>query len=911
LNAVATTGTKGREALQESLAGYLQGEQVAQIRQQYHSFNSLKQSEKIKAVKDTNLNPLLFDDPYDGLVNSLSRWSQQAPAFTGKDDATKTAVASDYYDKWLLPLYQKIGAAPLSKDVWLRNAWSEGLKYDPSQAYRNPILKGFLKGLDTATAEGANAIRTLTNVAGIPVVGFMDSIKSGDYTGLTGFYNLAMNMHNRVKQDGLVTGVAKTIETAGERNPLGGSKFMHDVASSEEFWSDVTPAREFSEKATSFVVENGMLLPLFGAIGKASELGVGLVGKAAEGVPYIENLTKTLNATKQGQVVAKMLTYGTEGLAFGSLTTDASDKKDAWKMALQFAAAGTLFSFAGKGAAKLVEHLPEGEEKAAMAAAEEEAELGAQGKEPATKEEVLDQYRTHMASVMAAGGQATAHSIVEEALAHVAMEEKAPLEDMDRLKWHQDLSDADHVRWMTVLTNMNMIKHWLDFRDLKLTELEPDQLNELVSHIHNQLDRAAAEIDMRVPQVKEMKGQKLTGDQTGAMAVQKAAEAKNVEGPSNVARNQPSIDHRLPLWLSIAKPKYSYGVGNSFDLKFEDPRDMVAYIIGNKGKSSSHAQYLDWYKKEFPNASYTDIQEHAQKVRDSIKQQAKNWRDEENRTITVKPTVARQIGTPPAQRTESRYEYSKGGKITGYQMGISFNWNVAKDNLAKAKEGKNTDKFWRDYVETLTGKTDDPDSAAQAFAEDLRDYFNPTKDYGLQFEGGRAGQGTKDYTNFLAYMYGFRSKLPKPVAAKLEDVLMNSPKMSALLGSRPTVEKLEEFSQAIHNHIDYFTRSKWYQDYGQRNVFRSSQPGIKGEDSLSKWQRDKKLVESAHKKDLMRGKEFYPGKSKAAIEARARYEGSLKILQGQELAAYLEGNPSKVAKIVAKARKIVAAAGGQ
>jgi hypothetical protein len=811
LNAVATTGTKGREALQESLAGYLQGEQVAQIRQQYHSFNSLKQSEKIKAVKDTNLNPLLFDDPYDGLVNSLSRWSQQAPAFTGKDDATKTAVASDYYDKWLLPLYQKIGAAPLSKDVWLRNAWSEGLKYDPSQAYRNPILKGFLKGLDTATAEGANAIRTLTNVAGIPVVGFMDSIKSEDYTGLTGFYNLAMNMHNRVKQDGLVTGVAKTIEAAGERNPLGGSKFMHDVASSEEFWSDVTPAREFSEKATSFVVENGMLLPLFGAIGKATELGVGLVGKAAEGVPYIENLTKTLNATKQGQVVAKMLTYGTEGLAFGSLTTDASDKKDAWKMALQFAAAGTLFSFAGKGAAKLVEHLPEGEEKAAMVAAEEEAELGAQGKEPATKEEVLDQYRTHMASVMAAGGQVTAHSVIEEALAHVAMEEKAPLDTMERLKWHQDLSDADHVRWMTVLTNMKVIKTYLDFHDLKLTEMNEEQLEKFNGFLHDQLNRAASEIDMRVPEIRAMKGQKLTGDQTGQIAVQKAAEAKNVEGPSNVAAAPAS---KLPT-------------------------------------------------------------------------------------------------TRPAQRTESRYEYSKGGKITGYQMGISFNWKVAASKAAEAKGGKNTNEFWRDYVDTLTGKIDDPNSAAQAFAEDLRDYFNPTKEHGLQFESGRAGQGTKDYTNFLAYMYGFRSKLPKPIAAKLEDVLMNSPKMSKLLGSRPTEAKLEEFSQAIQNHIDYFTRSKWYQDYGQRNVFRSSQPGIKGEDSLSKWQRDKKLVESTHKKDLMRGKEFYPGKSKAAIEARARYEGSLKILQGQEIAAYLEGNPFKVAKIVAKARKIVAAAGGQ
>ena len=478
----------------------------------------------------------MFDDPYDGLVNSLSRWSQQAPAHASKDDATKEAIASDYYDKWLLPLYQKIGAAPMSKDTWMRNAWSQGLKYDPSQAYRNPILKGALKGMDSAISEVSNAARTLTNVAGLPIVAFEDSVRSGDLTGLTGFYNLALNLHNRVKQDGLITGIAKGIEETGERNPTGGSGWMHDVASTEEFWKDVTPARSFSEKATSFVVENGMLLPFFGAVGKAAELGVGLVGSAAEGVPYIENLTKTLGATKQGQLVAKMLTAGTEGLAFGALTTDSEDKKDAWKMALQFAAAGTLFSGLGKGTSKLVDMLPEkSTEKAEMATAENEAELGAQGKRPATPDEWLQHYRAHIGSVLAAGGIGLQHSILEEALSHVALEEKAPLETMDLLKWHQDLSDADHVRWMTVLTNRNAIKRWLDFRDLKLSDLNDEQWKGLTDFLHGQVNQAASEMDMNVPEVKAMKGQKLTGDQTGVAAVEKASEARNIEGPTNVA----------------------------------------------------------------------------------------------------------------------------------------------------------------------------------------------------------------------------------------------------------------------------------------------------------------------------------------------------------------------------------------
>lgn len=639
----------------------------------------------------------------------------------------------------------------------------------------------------------------------------MDSIKSKDYTGLTGYYNLAMNMHNRVKQEGLVTGIAKTIENTGERAPIGGvaSKFMHDVSSNQEFWRDVTPARKISESATSMVVENGMLLPLFGAIGKASELGIGLVGRAAEGTPYITNLTKVLNATKSGKMAAKMMMYGTEGLAFGGLTTDASDKKDAWKMALQFAAAGTLFSGLGKGTSKLVDMLPESEEKAAMSAAEEEANLGSQGKEPATKGEILSQYRDHMASVMAAGGMATAHSVVEEALAHVAMEEKAPLEDIDRLHWHQDLMDEDPVHWRTIFSNMGIIKNYLDVHDFKLTEMDDDQRQGLVEFIQNQLNGAAKQVD-NVPEVKALAAKQLTaGTPEGVAAVEKSVDTKTIEGPSNVA----------------ATPE-----------------------------------------AKFPNF-------------------------------------------PPTKKVDSRYSYDKAGKVTGYQMGISFNWNVAKDTMALAKGGKNTPGFWRDYVDTLTGKTDDWDSATKDFAEDLKYYFNPTKEYGLQFEKGNAEGG--DYTNFLAYMYGFRNKLPLPVARKLEEFLLNSPKMSKLLGSRPTEEKLEEFSQAIHNHIDIFTRSKWYQEYGQRHVFRSSQPGITGEESLSKWQRDLKLLESSHKKDIAKGKQFYPGKSKTAVAARSRYESTLRLIQMREKAAYIAGKPKIVAKELAKSRQHIASVGVQ
>jgi hypothetical protein len=68
------------------------------------------------------------------------------------------------------------------------------------------------------------------------------------------------------------------------------------------------------------------------------------------------------------------------------------------------------------------------------------------------------------------------------------------------------------------------------------------------------------------------------------------------------------------------------------------------------------------------------------------------------------------------------------------------------------------------------------------------------------------------------------------------------------------------------------------------------------------------LIESAHKLDIAKGKEFYPGKSKAAIEARTRYESSLKLLHDQEMDAYLSGDAHKVAKLMARVRKVMASA---
>ena len=842
----------GLEAARQAIGGYLQQTQIANLKQKYTNFNSLKASEKVEAVKDLSLNPFLFEDTSDGLANSMWRWKTEAPTFTNKSAQEKEAIASQYYDQVLKPLYEHGGAAPLSRENWLRNAWSTALTYDTSQTYRAPLLKGILEGMDSTISEVANVGRTMANIGRMPIVAYADSVKRGDLTGLTGFYNLYVNMHNRIAKEGTATGIAKTIEATGEKNVLGfgSSKWLHDIASSEEFWKNVSPEKSFTEKATSFTVENAMLLPLFDGISEATKLGIGLVKDAGVGVPYMENLTKVLQASKPGQMAATMLVHGTEGLIYGDLTRDTDDKQNAWKDALQFAAFGTLFSVAGHGIGKLKDLMPDGPEKDIMEADEKKAFLGMQGKREATPEEYLQAYREHLSSVMAAGGRPAVNSILETALAHVALDEDSGLSEDEKQKFWQSKMDEDPAGWKSVAANRTIIQQFLKTQGWKLTKLDSSQWADLEGFLNGQVDKAAEEIDLHVPEVQTMKGrtlleeymktpegkaeyqqelqkaQETLKDHPGAAekapllaedvmmkrrikAVQKAAEVKTVVGPENTKANMtaPVGVELLPASLRGSKPKYNYGAGNTFGLQFDDPRDLAAYVLGNKGKSAAHEQFLTYYKSQFPDATDAQIAEHSARVRAFIKSQAKDWTDDgSDKNIRVGSTVPVELDPAIARRrVKSSYERDTKGKVTGYTLSIKHDWVAAKDELAKAKGGKNSPKFWQKYVDELTTNDDDV-LGAKALAEDLRDYFNPTKKYGLQFEKSNTGGG--DWTNFLGYIYSYKDKLPTAVRNRLEEILVNSPKMSKLLGSKPTVEKLESFAQAMQNHVDIFLRSR-------------------------------------------------------------------------------------------------------
>jgi hypothetical protein len=109
----------------------------------------------------------------------------------------------------------------------------------------------------------------------------------------------------------------------------------------------------------------------------------------------------------------------------------------------------------------------------------------------------------------------------------------------------------------------------------------------------------------------------------------------------------------LPPELQKAAPKYNYGQ-TPIELEFENDIAKALYIVGGKGKSASHDQYI----KFLEDAGVKDIAGEAAKIRKLIKAQAKAG-NTEVLVPKVKPRVSYTQGvdtTPVATATKPRVD---------------------------------------------------------------------------------------------------------------------------------------------------------------------------------------------------------------------------------------------------------------
>jgi hypothetical protein len=976
----ATRLSQGMDIARESLAYGFREQDLSKIKMQYNSFDSLSRSGKAQAIKNQNLNPILFDDPYDAVSSNLYRWTQQAPKFAAASPEERNRIASKWYDEQMAPYAHKAGIEFISKQQWMDNAWGRAMKWEPEQQYRGKFAQSVTSGWEGFARSAYRAGEFLTDTVGVPLRAAWDvfAVPSPIYGGL-GWHNMALNYKNLVQKEGFIQGTLDYGAGAPGLKYL--DNYQKTAGDYMSFWHDVTPNRTWQEKLGAYAVEQALSLPLYMAAGAAAERGVGAfvnaykawgaMGGAAEAgaaiIPKIVdparmligdvgqikgavNLTEMLDQSNVGKYAAKLLALGVEGSMWGVATRERDDKQNAWQDALQMMVFGSLIGVAHKGVAgvakKVGDNFLKGSLEKAMAdAAEQKASFGAQGQRLATWDERLQRWRQTIGGVAAAAGFPGVHSMFTEAFDHVRMAQLRKFGDAEWEAHAKALYEKDPARHGPVLHTAKMIFDWMLQKGITMQSIQDGiakgdytHRDALINFLREHMQMAVDEMGQNVPDmtgtaaeeaanrhratpegqqqhaqnVALMRQRGMNPQQAEAAAtaqetktqadfITKAEESRTQTGAPNVATAQAtgaSGVEPLPSALARSKPKYSYGVGNNFDVEFADPRDLAAYVITGKGRSAAHDQFVEYYKRQYPDHTPQWLEQHGQRIRDTLKGLAKAHSGDD-RTLRLtsqakKAPIVAGPGAPaptsiqPAQHEpllerKGRYTYDNKGRVIGYSMSVGFNWKLAAEKLSKAKGGDASNKFWKGFAEF----GDDAD-----FVQDLMDYFNPVKSKGIWFEK----QSAEDRTNFLGFLYHFRDNLPAPVQQRMTDILIHSPKMQSILKSTTITEKqLEFFSQNMANHVTMFMRSQWFKDLGERNIFKSAGPGI---DVNTKWTYD--LLVDMQKREMAAAHELFPGRSKAAQEARNHYQAALTIMHQDELRAFnakLKADPSGPARL--------------
>jgi hypothetical protein len=227
----------------------------------------------------------------------------------------------------------------------------------------------------------------------------------------------------------------------------------------------------------------------------------------------------------------------------------------------------------------------------------------------------------------------------------------------------------------------------------------------------------------------------------------------------------------LPPDISKSAPRYGYKDKN-FELDFEDPRDKAAYTLGQTKDNAAQAKFLDYLKKQAPDASMEDLKNHALKVRDAVKQLAKNGDPKEGplkipsqggikTPVTdsiasageplapqpIEPKVAKAVETPPADVTpledKMRPTIGKLLNLKRLRTGEAASYTIDKAiDATRSVTGSGMDPDTQGKVSNLLGETVGPTLTAEQIAK-LEDLRGATKEGKPTLEFVNKGEAAK------------------------------------------------------------------------------------------------------------------------------------------------------------------------
>lgn len=460
----------------------------------------MKDAQKVEALKDTKLNPLLIEDGYDAVAHAMYLWTQvgaKAKAAGNISFDEQRNIADNFYDKVLVPSYGHLakdrgGIQPISKDLWQKQAYGEALNYKIEDAFQDnwthSLKNGWNSGLAT-TAHVADKISTMTQNVYNDVVGQWR--KEAAFRSLPD-EERAKILHGQNPPDWLsrmqdIQNQVDLNKKYDENIVTRGARWQDDHRS---FWAGALPTHDGKlNKATSFVAEQAGQAPIFAAM----ELGTAPISFLGRGT----GLTAMLNATPAGRRIAGYLTAGAEGLAYGTAVRRQDDPGEALRDAIGFTVFHGLFDVGGMGLKKLIDIAPkESKLMTRLKAQQDRYVLAQEGNRPATPVEVYEDHKTETANNLMAVGVAGQRAIHVDAL-HYVQETQA----MDRTQvqeYEKTLLERDPARWAPVLSAAKFVRTLLG--EKKLGDIEPGSEDEkfLSSRLAQLVVDSASEMNTKV-----------------------------------------------------------------------------------------------------------------------------------------------------------------------------------------------------------------------------------------------------------------------------------------------------------------------------------------------------------------------------------------------------------------------------
>jgi hypothetical protein len=799
------------------------------IAARYKNANSHEESVKIQALKDVTLDPHLIDNPADGLVQSLNRWKVVAHGVMQNAPDKKDEVATNYYNKEIKPFYDKLGLPnAMPPELWKQNAYSEkgALQFEVEDGYHNSVSSLLRRGARMAGQEYESAMSTGTNLLGLAIHTGGDllaaaskfSAANSSTPEAVAKWHQAMQIRqaSQAKAYG-GKGLFDTAEAVTKDIPVLGkfSETLKSTSQQDEFWSNVNPARGYTDTIGSHVVEMGATLPIF----KAISLGNIALGEGIKSTEFGASLTKTLMATKMGQIVAHALTLGSEGTAWGVLTRPNDDKVNAWQDGLGFMAMGTMFHVAGEKL-NLGDAIKKGGDPTAIADHEVESErlrMSAEdGKRVASPEEKRKAYIKKTATEMSQGVKHK--EVYQEALHHIATDETQNRTPEQIAELEKKMKDSDPVHASVVLAAKNFIKDALG------------------------------------------------GKKAASIMKDKAASVQLGKDISNLL--QDSYNHLNRAAAPIAESNAAHGAPNPKMPGTRITRDAIKAKVLSKIQEQGIAKSVtpDQIEK-MVDAEYTKAQ-----AKGAARAEAHRISDPVGEAQDVAEVRTKQL--EGARKSGQETKGSSKSTIYGLKEGASASHNTQHIAYLKS-QGVETAAERQKWYKDLDSTDFEKELEEYFYPKDL-------KDAGIYFEHeGPSGKdpwkaGDKLNPNFLAFMYNYKDQMPKETAEHLEQELQDALKYKGpFKGFRATDQQMYHFALQMYNHVDQFVGSTSFLKKGERNIFRSTAP-----DLLNPTKYQKELLNEVHVENIKNIKEmFEPGKDrKAAMTAYKMFASDLNAI---------------------------------